>query len=68
MAVVNTYFAPQGQHVWLLGDPCKTWDDATYMETLMARFLGTKGTDLYFMSHPASHACMANDSCDFSKP
>jgi hypothetical protein len=35
------------------------------METLLARFLGTGGTDVYYLSHPASHGCMATRTCNF---
>jgi hypothetical protein len=63
ISVVNAYMAPQGQHVWVLGDPCRAFDEVTYMETLLAHFLGTGGTDLYYLSHPSSHRCMATDSC-----
>jgi hypothetical protein len=64
-AVINGYMAPKGQHVWTFTDPCKAWDDVMYMENQMSRFLGSSGKDLYFMSHPATHECMANRTCDF---
>jgi hypothetical protein len=64
-AVMNAYMTPLGQHVWFIGDPCKAWDDVTYMETLLARFIGTGGRDLYYLSHPATHGCMATRTCTF---
>jgi len=33
----------------------------------LARFLASAGTDLYYLSHPATHGCMADQSCDFLK-
>jgi hypothetical protein len=55
VGVLNTYMSPLGQHVWFIGDPCKKWDDVTYMERLIARFIGSAGRDVYYLSHPHSH-------------
>jgi hypothetical protein len=62
---MDAYVNPLGQHVWTTSDPCKAWDDAVYYDHALARFLVTGGTDLYYLSHPATHGCMANQSCDF---
>jgi hypothetical protein len=65
VATLNAYMTPLGQHVWFIGDPCKRWDDVTYMENLIARFLGSNGQDLYYLSHPTSHGCLADRTCPF---
>jgi hypothetical protein len=65
VGVVDAYINPLGQHVWALGDPCKAFDDAIYYDHLLIRFLATRGADVYFLSHPASHRCLENESCGF---
>ena len=65
VSLVNAYVNPEGQHVWVLPNPCKAWDDSAYYDHLLARFLTTNGADLYTLSHPATHACLATQSCDF---
>jgi hypothetical protein len=56
---------PTGEHVWTFGDPCKSFDDAVYYDHLLGRFFGTRGQDVYFLSHPDSHRCMASQDCPF---
>lgn len=68
IGLVSAYVNPQGQHVWLIGDPCKAWDDAVYYDQLITRFMMTNGRDVYFLSHPASHRCLSTSSCDFFPP
>jgi hypothetical protein len=68
VGLVNAYVAPRGQHVWVTSDPCKAFDDATYFDTMLVRFLATGGEDVYFLSHPQSHHCMARQDCPFSAP
>jgi len=65
LGLMDAYVNPLGQHVWTTSDPCKAWDDAVYYDHALARFLVTGGTDLYYLSHPATHGCMANQSCAF---
>jgi hypothetical protein len=65
VGMVTAYNAPLGQHVWVNGDPCKAFDDAVYYDHLLIRFLATGGTDLYFLSHPQTHRCLATETCDF---
>ncbi len=67
IAVVNAYTNPLGQHVWTFGDPCKAFDDAIYYDHLVGRFFATSGHDVYFLSHPESHRCMAMQNCPFLK-
>lgn len=68
IGLVSAYVNPQGQHVWLIGDPCKAWDDAVYYDQLITRFMMTNGRDVYFLSHPSSHRCLSTSSCDFFPP
>ncbi len=67
VGLMDAYVNPQGQHVWTVSDPCKAWDDAVYYDHALARFLVSGGTDLYYLSHPSTHFCMADQSCDFLK-
>ncbi len=65
VAMVSAYINPLGQHVWTVGNPCKAWDDAVYYDNLLAHFLATSGSDVYALSHPKTHRCLADSSCDF---
>jgi hypothetical protein len=65
VASVTAYLQPTGQHDWSVGDPCQSWDGTTYMDNLLVRFFATGGQDLYYLSHPQSHACLATTSCLF---
>jgi hypothetical protein len=67
VTLVNAYVNPVGQHVWITANPCKGWDDSAYYDHLLVRFLMTNGSDVYALSHPATHACLATQSCDFLK-
>ena len=63
LASVTAYLAPLGQHDWSVGDPCQAWDGTTYMDNLLGHFFATNGHDLYYLSHPSSHACLRDSSC-----
>ncbi|HEY8086292.1 MAG TPA: hypothetical protein VIF09_00555 [Polyangiaceae bacterium] len=65
VASVTAYINPQGQHDWSVGDPCQAFDSTTYMDNLLGHFFATEGQDLYYLSHPTTHACLANTSCPF---
>ncbi len=67
VGLMDAYVNPLGQHVWTTSDPCKAWDDAVYYDHALARFFASNGTDLYYLSHPTTHGCMADQSCDFLK-
>jgi outer membrane lipoprotein SlyB len=58
------YVEPGGAHAWSAGSTCRVWDPATYGSNLVARFLATSGRDLYYLSHPSSHGCLATSTCD----
>lgn len=62
---VGVYVEPRGKHTWDVGSTCRVWDHATYGNALMARFFATQGKDVYYLSHPRSHACLASGTCDF---
>ncbi|MDB4933967.1 MAG: hypothetical protein JWP87_939 [Labilithrix sp.] len=68
VGLLNHYLVPKGQHTWDVGDACKAWDFATYGNALTARFFATEGRDVYYLSHPKTHGCLAIGSCDFMKP
>ncbi len=65
VASVGMYIDPKGKHTWDVGDVCRAWDHATYGNGLMARFLATQGKDVYYLSHPRTHGCLATGTCDF---
>ena len=65
VGLVDAYVAPEGAHVWIDSDPCKAWDEAVYYDQLAGRFFATGGTDVYFLSHPTTHTCLMDQSCDF---
>ena len=65
VGLVDAYVSPGGAHVWVNADPCKAWDEAVYYDQLAGRFFATGGTDVYFLSHPSTHACLMDQSCDF---
>ena len=65
VALLNHYLVPKGAHTWNLGDTCRAWDYATYGNGLMARFFATRGKDVYYLSHPTTHGCLADATCPF---
>jgi hypothetical protein len=68
VASVTAYLNPLGQHDWSVGDPCQAFDGTTYMDNLLGHFFATSGEDLYYLSHPQSHTCLADTSCPFFTP
>jgi hypothetical protein len=65
LAIAAAYMAPLGQHSYDAGNPCNSFDGPAYFDNTMARFFATGGTDLYYLSHPSTHRCMADGSCPF---
>lgn len=63
-ALVDAYIVPEGNHTWVNGNPCESFDHGTYLTNLVARFFQTNGSDLHFLSHPASHHCLEDDATD----
>ena len=68
IGLVNAYVNPLGQHVFVVNDPCRAFDDVTYYDTQTFRFLATGGKDIYALSHPQTASCMATQSCPFEAP
>ena len=68
VASVTAYMQPTGQHDWSVGDPCQSFDPTTYMDNLLAHYFASGAKDLYYLSHPSTHACLANSSCSFFTP
>ncbi len=60
-ALLDAYVVPQGTHTFANGNPCEAFDSATYWTNLVARFFASDGTDVYYLSHPATHRCLANE-------
>lgn len=67
VGLLNHYLTPKGQHTWDVGDVCRAWDFATYGNALTARFFATEGRDIYYLSHPKTHGCLVDGSCDFMR-
>ncbi|HEY8075365.1 MAG TPA: hypothetical protein VIF62_14675, partial [Labilithrix sp.] len=65
VALFDHYLVPQGQHTWDVGDACKKWDFATYGNAATARFFDSQGKDVYYLSHPKTHGCLVDGTCDF---
>jgi len=65
LALFNNYIAPTGAHTWSQPDVCRAFDHAAYGNALIARFFSTRGRDVYYLSHPSSHACLAAGTCPF---
>lgn len=63
IGVLGAYLKPGGEHVFVNGDPCKSFDDVVYHDNLLVRFLATQGTDLYVLSHPSTHRCLERARC-----
>ena len=65
LGLVNAYVNPMGQHVFFVNDPCRNFDDVTYYDTMLVHFLATNGADIYDVTHPVTHKCMATQTCPF---
>jgi hypothetical protein len=65
VAMLDAYLQPLGDHDWSVGDPCQAWDGTTYMDDLLVHFFATGGQDLYYLTHAASHECLATQTCPF---
>ncbi len=57
-ALLDAYIVPQGVHTFVNGEPCQSFDAGNYLTNLTARFFQSNGTDLYYLSHPATHRCL----------
>ena len=71
VALASAYMVPTGQHSFDTGNPCQAFDMSSYLQGTIARFFASGGTDLYYLSHPTTHRCLAADdptmTCDFLK-
>jgi hypothetical protein len=64
--LLDAYVVPGGVHTFVNGEPCQSFDAGTYLTNLTAQFFMSDGTDLYYLSHPASHHCLENvASCGY---
>ena len=64
VGVWSHYLVPAGQHTWSTGDACRAWDAATYGNALIARFFASGGRDVYYLSHPKTHGCLVDGTCE----
>jgi hypothetical protein len=56
---LQAYIEPKGVHGFEPSRPCENWDSGLYMINLIGRFFTTSGADVYYLSHPESHNCLA---------
>jgi hypothetical protein len=63
------YVEPKGVHGFDAANPCHNWDSGQYMVNLFGRLFASSGADVYYLSHPSSHSCLARPtgkgSCSF---
>lgn len=69
-ALLDAYIVPEGVHTFVNGEPCQSFDAGNYLTNLTARFFQTNGTDLYYLSHPATHLCLTQGpaACGYLSP
>ena len=67
VGLLDMYIVPEGQHTWDTSDAGRAWDFAQYGNALTARFFASEGRDLYYLSHPKTHNCLVDGTCDFLK-
>ncbi|MCA9626569.1 MAG: hypothetical protein KC766_02830 [Myxococcales bacterium] len=68
IAMLMGYVNPRGEHGFNPADPCQEWVAGRYFINLVGRFFATEGADLYYLSHPTTHDCLARiggGSCKF---
>jgi hypothetical protein len=65
VGLFNNYLTPEGQHTWSNGNACRAWDFAAYGNALTARFFASSGRDIYYLSHPKTHGCLVDGTCEF---
>lgn len=67
VGLFNHYLTPDGEHGWGAGNVCRAWDAATYGNALIARYFASGGRDVYFLSHPKTHGCLVDGTCELFK-
>ncbi len=68
VGMFDNYIQPGGKHTWDVGSLCYAFDQSAYGNGIMARLFATGGRDVYYLSHPTTHRCLATLSCDFEQP
>ena len=63
VAMLNTMVEPTGSHTFDGLGPCKHFDESHYLTNIVGHFFLTRGKDVYYLSHPASHHCMERLDC-----
>ena len=70
-ALLDAYIVPEGEHTFVNGEPCQSFDKGTYLTNLVAQFFMTNGRDLYYLSHPTTHHCLGSidvEQCGYLNP
>ncbi|MCC6214353.1 MAG: hypothetical protein IT376_05760 [Polyangiaceae bacterium] len=69
LAQLMTYIYPRGNHGIEPNNPCEAFQVGRYFTNLIGRFFATSGADLYYLSHPTTHHCLAREEdaggCNF---
>ena len=69
VASLKGYIIPKGEHGFFIGNRCDNFSIDAYLINTVGRFFSSSGSDLFYLSHPATHHCMAapqpGDDCSF---
>jgi hypothetical protein len=72
LSQLMAYVEPRGIHGFDPSSPCLNWDSGQYLINLIGRFFASSGADVYYLSHPSTHECLAkqlgNGACPFLLP
>jgi hypothetical protein len=60
LAQLVAYTDPHGAHGIATGSSCQVFALDRYYGRLIARFIASDGADLYYLTHPSSHHCLAD--------
>ncbi len=65
LALVMPYLDVAGRDRLAAPQSCASFDTDRYLANLIGRFLATGGWDPYYVSHPSTHRCLENGTCQF---
>lgn len=62
VAQLMAYVEGKGTHGFDNTDPCENWSSGRYYTQLIGRFFRSDGADIYYLSHPTTHHCLAYET------
>jgi hypothetical protein len=68
LAHADIYVRRDGDHGIYVSNPCFAHDESLYGVNVISRFFATGGADVYYLSHPATHLCLARRIGDGACP